>query len=347
MAEKSSELTYIDKIDTDSVETDFDNTSLQRSTAGDSLTDADATEDTPDDAKQIREQIEETRSQLSETIDAIQDKLSIANISEQVKDQVSEQIGSAVESAKGAFFDKATDVVNTVGRSFRQLGKSDLAKKTQENPWLVSVIGLGIGAVLAGMLTSGGKKKKSASYRYKKYEGDYKGRVADHSVRNLQSGGANRERTESSRDKRAEATHSTYENVSGAASTALEGVRGAAGSAYEGVGSAASKTYKSVGKASSFAYEKAGDLGEQAMKNYNHYIEENPLAVGAVAFAVGAAVGWAIPLTKVENQYLGEVRDNVVEKAQASAQEAIGTVKQMASEAQKVISEEVRSQTAS
>ena len=82
-------------------------------------------------------------------------------------------------------------------------------------------------------------------------------------------------------------------------------------------------------------------------KNYNHYIEENPLAVGAVALAVGAAVGFAIPLTKKENEYMGELRDNVVEKAQTTAQDAIGSVKQVASDAQKMIVEEVKSQTAS
>ena len=81
--------------------------------------------------------------------------------------------------------------------------------------------------------------------------------------------------------------------------------------------------------------------------NYDHYIEENPLAVGAVALALGAAIGFAIPLTKKENEYMGEYRDNVLEKAQATAQDAIGTVKQMASDAQKVIADEVKSKTAS
>ena len=81
--------------------------------------------------------------------------------------------------------------------------------------------------------------------------------------------------------------------------------------------------------------------------NYDHYIEENPLAVGAVALALGAAVGFAIPLTKKENEYMGEYRDNMLEKAQETAQDALGTVKQMASEAQKAITDEVKTKTAS
>ena len=79
-------------------------------------------------------------------------------------------------------------------------------------------------------------------------------------------------------------------------------------------------------------------------KNYEQYIEENPLVVGAVAFAVGAAIGYAIPATKIENQYLGEARDNVLEKAQATAQDAIGSVTQVVGEAQKLIVDEVNKQ---
>ncbi len=66
------------------------------------------------------------------------------------------------------------------------------------------------------------------------------------------------------------------------------------------------------------------------------------MAVGAIALAVGAALGFAIPLTEAENEYMGEMRDNFFEKAQATAQDAIGTVKQMAGDAQKTIVEEVK-----
>nr|MBA3601319.1 hypothetical protein [Acidobacteriota bacterium] len=54
------------------------------------------------------------------------------------------------------------------------------------------------------------------------------------------------------------------------------------------------------------------------------------------------ALGFAIPLTEAENEYMGEMRDNFFEKAQATAQDAIGTVKQMAGDAQKTIVEEVK-----
>ena len=348
MAEKPSELDYMNETDTKLAKTDFDDNDdlLEIRSIG-----KETSRVPSDDAEQIREQIEETRSQMSETIDAIQDKLSFANISEQVKEQVSEQIGSAVETAKDALLGNAVNVVNSVGRSFKQIGRSEAAGKIRQNPWILSIVGLGVGAVLVNSLLGDGnrKNKKKSFYRYKGFDHeDDNGRVSDDTVRRLKRGRMDDSANQAPRRKaETPATDSIYESVGSAAGSAYKGVTGAAGSAYEGVGTAAGVTYESIGKASSFAYEKAGDLGGKMKKNYNQYIQENPLVVGAVALAVGAAVGFAIPLTKKENDYMGELRDNVVEKAQSTAQDAIGSVKQVASDAQKLIVEEVKSQTAS
>ena len=107
MAEKSSELNNLDETDVNStavtkrrdsyLEERSSNYSLENTEKLDAAPDTD--EATPE-TEQIRGQIEETRRGMGETIDAIQEKLSFSNISEQVKDQVSEQIGSAVHSVK-------------------------------------------------------------------------------------------------------------------------------------------------------------------------------------------------------------------------------------------------------
>jgi ElaB/YqjD/DUF883 family membrane-anchored ribosome-binding protein len=394
MAEKSSKLIEeIRMIDTDSTEdlTTGDTALERRSDNNDALTTTETLDvstsggDTTDEdvileTEQLREQIEETRRGMGETIDAIQEKLSFSNISDQVQAQVSEQINGAVESAKDAFYGKAGEIVNTVSRGFKEIGKTDLAKKAQQNPTALALIGAGVGALLVTLFIKDNKKskRKAVSYNYDYDSSDDQVRYTDSNRRELKSSGRN-DSGESTRNRIGEtassvlgtvsgAASTTLDGVSGAASTAYEGVTSAAGSAYESLGSAASKTYQGIGSvagktyegvgsvasktykgassAAGFAYDKAGDLGGQVKINYDHYIEENPLAVGAVAVALGAAVGFAIPLTRKENEYLGEYRDSVVEKAQATAQDALGTVKQMATEAQKVITEEVKSKTA-
>jgi ElaB/YqjD/DUF883 family membrane-anchored ribosome-binding protein len=101
----------------------------------------------------------------------------------------------------------------------------------------------------------------------------------------------------------------------------------------------------SVGDYAGKAYDRVGDLGSQARDHYDYYIEENPLAVGAVALALGAAVGMAIPSTRVENQLMGETREQLMQKAQDTAGDLVDRVKQVAGEAQRTISDEVKTQT--
>ena len=71
---------------------------------------------------------------------------------------------------------------------------------------------------------------------------------------------------------------------------------------------------------------------EPARRTGNHLqrlARENPLMVGAAALLLGSAVGLAIPETEKENEWLGETRDAMLDKAQqmgrgtaARAQEA-------------------------
>lgn len=364
MAEKTGEL---DILELEQDAADERNTALQTRPDDAELTETNDDEAT-DETEQLREQIEETRRGMSETIDAIQEKLSFANISEQVQAQVSEQISGAVETAKDVFYDKAGEIVNQVGKGFKQIGETDLAKQVQRNPTALALIGAGVGALLVSLFVSGKSRKKKSNYRYDyDYQSDNNDndekyhvakfeeerfddvRYVDSSRRELTpkpQSVSSESVSSSSESKVSDTANSAYKTVSGAAGTAYETLGSVAGKTYEGVGSVAGKTYQGASTAANFAYEKAGDLGGQVKINYDHYIEENPLAVGAVAFAIGAAIGFAIPVTRKENEYLGEYRDAVVEKAQEAAQDAIGSVKQIAEDARNVIAEEVKSKTA-
>lgn len=49
-------------------------------------------------------------------------------------------------------------------------------------------------------------------------------------------------------------------------------------------------------------------------------MEEQPLVFGAIAVAVGALIGAALPRTEVENRTVGQVRDRTLEKARQAGQ---------------------------
>jgi gas vesicle protein len=60
--------------------------------------------------------------------------------------------------------------------------------------------------------------------------------------------------------------------------------------------------------------------------------QENPIGLALGAVAVGFVAGLLIPSTRVEDEKLGEVSDQVVEKAKQTGQEALEHGKQVAQE---------------
>ena len=63
-----------------------------------------------------------------------------------------------------------------------------------------------------------------------------------------------------------------------------------------------------------------GHRAHQAESQASDFIQEHPLVVGALGFALGAALGGLFPATKKEDEYLGEYRDRVMHKAAESGQ---------------------------
>jgi phage-related protein len=328
MAEKSSELENTDESTFDSYSDDRSDDSALATTDDTDIettsSDTDADVDTTAEPEQIRSQIEETRAQMGETIDAIQEKLSFSNISE----QVSEQINSAVETAKDAVYDATIGKAGTFMKNLGDgLSNTNVVQTARDNPFPFLLIGLGVG-LLAYNGFGGGKRRSNGR--------SHKLASAAH-----EQGGKSTLR--SAQEKIGGAASGAYESVSGAASTAVSGVSSAASTAASSVSNAASTAYEGVGNFAGTAYDKVGEFGTQAREQYDYYIEENPLAVGAVALALGAAVGFSIPSTNYEGELMGEARHNLMQKAQDTAGTLVDKVKQVASEAQKTIGEEAKS----
>jgi ElaB/YqjD/DUF883 family membrane-anchored ribosome-binding protein len=81
---------------------------------------------TAEDAEisRIKEEIGGTRSQMSETIDELQERLSVPALSAQIKEEVSEQISSVVETTKDIVYDTAIKRVNKIMNKLSGLGSA-------------------------------------------------------------------------------------------------------------------------------------------------------------------------------------------------------------------------------
>lgn len=282
--------------------------------------------DAPAETEQIKARIEETRNQMGETIDAIQERLSFANISE----HVSETVNSAIETAKDTAYDatigKAVNFMKNVGDGVTHSGAFKAAKN---NPLPLALIGIG-----AGLLAyqSFGRNRPSRTGNGK----DLYSNSGDAAL------GSNFDSTSRSIGI---ATGRAYDGISEKAATALESVGNVAGTAYEGVAGAVGGAYTGAGDLAHRAYDRAGEYGTIAHEKYDEYLEENPLALGAIALAVGAAVGFALPSTKYEGKLMGEARENLVQRAQDAAGSLVDKAKQVANEAGQTIKQEAQALT--
>jgi ElaB/YqjD/DUF883 family membrane-anchored ribosome-binding protein/predicted XRE-type DNA-binding protein len=280
----------------------------------------------PTDTEQIRARIEQTRSQMGETIDAIQEKLSLANISDQVSETVSDAIDTAKDKAYDATIGKAVNFMKNVGDDVKRSGAFRAAKK---NPLPLALIGLGAG--LLAYQSYSGSQKRGNGRAYPKGVYDYEnGEVESAS------------RLSTAKQSIGDTAHRAYDGITDRASTALETVSSVAGSGYEKVSDAVGNAYSGAKDLAHQAYERAGEYGNLAHEKYDETLEENPLALGAVALAIGAAFGFSIPSSRFEGRLMGDARDQVMERAQVAAGDLIERAKQLASDAGETIKDETR-----
>jgi ElaB/YqjD/DUF883 family membrane-anchored ribosome-binding protein len=106
----------------------------------------------------------------------------------------------------------------------------------------------------------------------------------------------------------------TASTVRDRAASATQTVRERAYSATEATRNRASQTWRN---ASATTRERA----RQTQAQVENFVQEQPLVVGAIAVAVGAAIGAALPTTEYENRTLGDLRDRTIEKARQVGQE--------------------------
>jgi ElaB/YqjD/DUF883 family membrane-anchored ribosome-binding protein len=84
-----------------------------------------------------------------------------------------------------------------------------------------------------------------------------------------------------------------------------------------------------------------GDVKQQA-RRAKSVAEDNPLGLAVGAVAVGFLAGMLIPSTRVEDEKLGPVADDVKERAKETGQEALERGKQVAQDAAQTAQESGR-----
>ena len=264
----------------------------------------------------LHSQIEETRDNLGETIDAIQERLSLANLSE----QVSEKVGDVIESAKDTVYDATVGkMVNFMKQARDGVTHTSVGRSIAANPIPFALIGAGTALLIYNGF---GRKNTRQLSKY---------RTRDYSV------------SDEGQSRSAGFIGGAAEAISNKAGSAYETISEKAGSALDSVSNAANKTYSGATDVANRAYDRVGEFGTAAKENYDHYVEDKPLAVAAAAMAVGAVVGLALPSTNYEGRLMGEARETLLSKAENTATEFVDRAKQVATDVTDTVSKEITS----
>lgn len=334
-----------------------------------------------------RAQIDQTRNEMSETIDAIRARLEPQTLAEQAKETVADittqakekaadlaadvmdkaketvhdvvqeaketlptltsnaaqsAVSGAVDTARdavGSAVDTARHAVGDAAHTARDAGAT-LMDAIRRNPIPAALIAAGIGWLWANSRNRDGHAYRGTSWSRRTgtpYDEGSWGREAAAS---------------------AGAEHWAVSGQEGRPPSPVTGD----GDHTHGVGAAVGEVRERVSQATGQVREKFGDMagqvqekvsvlgsrvGEQtrhAAGSLQRMLEERPLAVGAMALGLGAAIGLLVPGTYREDQLLGEARDQFMDKAKHTAEDLATRAQIVAEEAMETAAEEARHQ---
>ena len=269
----------------------------QISTAADSYesrTTATSADDYDENTEQLRADIEDTRADMSQTINEIQERLSPEHLVDQAKEAVREATIGKVERVMGQVSETLSEVTEPAlemagraGNAIKEVGTT-VGDYLWKNPIPLALIGCGVGMLVMKNYRGQSAGSVSSKQRYPQ------GRRTNYAMGDV---GQPRQMQQSMGS-------STLNQVKDTASDL------------------ANRSTQTLNELGTKAKNSASRLGE--------IMRDNPLAAGAVAIAAGTAVGLMIPSTQIENEYIGETGERLVERVEDVARDALGKVQDAA-----------------
>ena len=269
---------------------------------------------------ELEREVDQERSRLGDTIDALQAKASVGNVLDEVFKVVRDNGG---------------DMSRNLGRTVR------------DNPLPALLAGVG----LAWLMASSGRSDDRWGDREGAFDPDYRTRPlgsdplsAPMAHRGGTGGidpygadpfGEDGEEGRPIRERASEAMADVGDRVSGLAH--------AAGERMTDAGAAMQHAGRSARHQVSRARHRAAHAGTDVRQTFDGLIEEQPLVLGALALAIGAAIGGALPGSSVEDRAFGarsdQAKDSLRDLAADEGRKLQATAKAVASEAGAIVEE--------
>lgn len=255
-------------------------------------------DDNDQEVEELVDEIERTRHEMTRTADEIGERLSPSNIVEHAKETVRDATVGKVEDMATT----ASEMVSDAGWQARQTG-GGIVETIKRNPIPAAMAGIGIGWLWMNRQPSmdttgswsGASRRTTDGRPFGARMSDMGDRVGDRVDDIGNRVGAVGDRVGEVGDK----------------------IGRSASDAFDSAGDAVDEARRAAGRVPTEVQSTAREIGA----NVETIVEDNPLAVGAIALAVGTAVGLALPSTRTEQRLMGEASGRVLDQAQ----EAVAT----------------------
>ena len=276
-------------------------------------TDPDPGADRGRSSREIRSEIDRTRSDMDETFAALDAKLT------------PKEIGLELWSLfKGG----------------SPTGASKLWQVAREHPMPAAVVGLGLG----WLVVESARKPDAWDGRER---GDYTGWSGGSSRQGYTGASRASEALSSAKDK----VHDVADSAKEALSNAGDKVSGlghevadkASDLGHQVADKASSLGHQVTGKASGLRRQAKTQV-RRARVGFWQTMEENPLMVGAATLALGVLVGLALPSTEREDELMGETRDHLLDQAKETGHQVLDKGKHVAEAVADKVKQEARNQ---
>ena len=234
--------------------------------------------------------IAETRAEMTGTVEELGDRLDPAVLATQAGDRVREATIGKVESKVEDMTQAASDIMTNAADTAQGAG-AGVMETIRANPIPAALAGFGIGwLVLNRRSAPGYRMSNTRSSTWRAYDDRY------------------------------------AQPSAGLPSAIAEGARSASSAVGDAAASArdtAASTMASVGETADQAASTVGSSVGQAAWQAQRAFESNPLAFGAVAVAVGAAIGLALPATEAEKRVMSEPGGRLIDKVEETVSQPL------------------------
>lgn len=285
---------------------------------------------TEDDPDAIRAEMRATREDMTETMNAIQEKLNPQRIREEAVGSVRRatigRVETAAEDAKWKVKGAGNDVFETIKR----------------NPAPAVLAAVGLGWLFVESRNRSGERdfrrggRPGDRYylqdeRFGRGGYDYGAGYDEYGRRSMGYG------EPYLREHEGQGVRQRAGEVVGQAGSKVQDVASQAGSKVQDAAYTAKDTAEQVVDTARQGVQQVAHQAqyraERVGSRFGDMMQENPLVIGAAAVALGAIVGFAFPTTEKENEIMGETRDRVMDRAQEVASETAQKVQHVAQEA--------------